>query len=191
MADFALLKQPDWLCVSRETVEALEEFANLVLQWTARINLISPSTTPDIWGRHILDSAQLFQLAAPGASWVDLGTGGGFPGVVLAILAKEIDPNRRFQFVESDQRKSAFLRKACQHLGLPAICHASRAEAIGPLAAETITARALAPLVDLLSLVERHLAPGGRAILPKGAKAMDEIELARKRWSFDLTRRVG
>jgi 16S rRNA (guanine527-N7)-methyltransferase len=187
MGDFASLKQPDWLHVSRETIEALEEFANLVLQWTARINLISPSTTPDIWDRHILDSAQLFDFATPGASWVDLGTGGGFPGIVLAILAREKDPKRSFQFVEADQRKTAFLRKAALQLSLPVKCHATRTEAIEPLSADTLTARALAPLVDLLSMVDRHLAPGGRAILPKGAKALDEIDIARKLWSFDLT----
>lgn len=187
MADPGLRSQPDWLDVSRETIERLEQFADLVVQWTARINLISASTIPRIWNRHILDSAQLYRFGAQGSSWVDLGTGGGFPGIVLAILARDQHPDTRFHLVESDQRKVAFLRKAAQQFDLSVDCHAARAEVVAPLGAQTITARALAPLGDLLSMVSRHLAPGGRAILPKGARAGDEIDLARRRWSFDLS----
>ena len=161
-------------------------FAELVLQWTAKINLISPGTIPSLWQRHILDSAQLFALAKDGNTWVDLGSGGGFPGIVLAIMAKHSQPDWRFSFLESDQRKTAFLRKAGQELGLTLCLHAARAEMVAPAAATTLTARALAPLPDLLSLVHRHLAPGGRAILPKGARAEEEIALARRTWSFDL-----
>lgn len=178
---------PPWLSVSDETLELLGRLEALVRQWTARINLISPASIPDIWNRHILDSAQLFRLAAPGALWVDLGSGGGFPGIVLAILARELEPGRRFHLVESDQRKTAFLRKAVQELGLSVDLHPKRVEMVPPLGAETVTARALAPLVDLLPLVHRHMLPSGRAILPKGARAQEEIARAREVWHFDLT----
>lgn len=177
---------PDWLDVSRETVERLQHFADMVAQWTVKINLISGSTLPDLWQRHVLDSAQLFVHAKPGATWVDMGSGGGFPAIILAIMARETQPDAQFHLVESDQRKSAFLRKAVTELGLRAKVHAARAESLDPFAAQTITARAMAPLGELLSHVQRHLDPQGRAILPKGARAMEEVEAARQAWSFDL-----
>lgn len=177
---------PDWLNVSRETFDALVRFAELTTHWTSRINLISPATIPAIWMRHVIDSAQLFQQAVDGRTWVDLGSGGGFPGIVMAILAREKQPDWRVNLVESDQRKIAFLRKAAQELDLQVALHALRSETLPPMQAQTVTARALAPLPDLLTHVSRHLAPGGRAILPKGARARDEVDLARKAWTFDL-----
>lgn len=186
MADQTNWTQPEWLNVSRETMDDLARFGALVSQWTARINLISPASIPDIWNRHILDSAQLFDLAKDGRTWIDLGSGGGFPGIVVAIIARELQPTWRFNLVESDQRKTAFLRKAAQELGLVLHLHATRAESLKQMKAQTLTARALAPLSDLLSLVHRHLEPGGHAILPKGARAQAEIDEARASWSFDL-----
>jgi 16S rRNA (guanine527-N7)-methyltransferase len=186
MADQTNWPQPEWLNVSRETMDDLARFGALVTQWTARINLISPASIPDIWNRHILDSAQLFGLAKDGRTWIDLGSGGGFPGIVAAIIARELQPTWRFNLVESDQRKTAFLRKAAIELGLVLHLHATRAESLKQMKAQTLTARALAPLSDLLSLVDRHLEPGGRAILPKGARAQAEIDEARASWSFDL-----
>ena len=178
---------PEWLDVSHETFAALRQLADLVGQWTQRINLIAPSTLPDLWERHILDSAQLFAHAKGTESWVDLGSGGGFPALVIAILAREKQPAMPLHLVESDQRKCAFLRKASQMLGLKTQIHATRAETLPPLRATTLSARAMAPLVDLLAHVHRHLEPGGRAILPKGARALEEVEAARLKWGFDLT----
>lgn len=177
---------PDWLDVSRETRDGLRNFAELVAQWTTKINLISASTLPDLWERHILDSAQLYDLAGMASTWADLGSGGGFPAMVLGVIAREKAPEAQFNFVESDQRKCAFLRKASSTLAVKAAVHATRAEALPPLAAQIVTARAMAPLADLLTHVHRHLAPGGRAILPKGAKALQEVEEAQKTWTFDL-----
>jgi 16S rRNA (guanine527-N7)-methyltransferase len=177
---------PDWLDVSDETRDSLLRFGVMVAQWTAKINLISASTVPDLWQRHILDSAQLFDLASQEPVWADLGSGGGFPAVVLAIMARDTRPDAVFNLIESDQRKCAFLRKVVGDLGLKAKVHAVRAESLPAVGAHTLTARALAPLTDLLAHVQHHLHPQGRAILPKGTRAMEEVDLARRKWTFDL-----
>lgn len=178
---------PDWLNVSRETEEKLRAFAEMVRHWTGRINLISAASLETLWTRHVLDSAQLFPLVAerPGA-WADLGSGGGFPGIVIAILSQDRATPRSITLVESDQRKSAFLRKASQDLALQVTVEAKRSEVLGPLRADVVSARALAPLPSLLPMIHRHIAPTGCAVLPKGAKAEQEVALARKTWSFDL-----
>ena len=105
--------------VSRETYDNLRAFEELVRKWTVKINLISPTTIGQIWDRHIVDSVQVWAQAPENAtSWVDIGSGGGFPGIVLAILAKELRPEMAFTLIESDQRKCAFLRTAARELGL-------------------------------------------------------------------------
>lgn len=176
------------LDVSRETEERLTRFAALVAQWTPHINLIAASTVPDIMSRHIADSAQLAALAPPGwTHWADLGSGGGFPGIVIAILAAETAPTARITLVESDQRKATFLRTAIRTLALTATVHAARAETLAPLGADILSARALAPLTQLLPLALRHLAPGGIALFPKGRRATEEIAAARAAWRFTLT----
>lgn len=189
MLDREFDDRPEWLDVSRETFEALWRFADLVRHWTQRINLISPGTVPQLWERHVLDSAQLYFQIKTARVWVDLGSGGGFPGIVLAILAR--NTATRFHLVESDQRKAAFLRKAASDMGLNVQIHAARAEQLVPLEADIVTARALAPLESLLPLVARHLAPNGIAILPKGVKAAEEIAQARTAWTFDLAQRAS
>jgi 16S rRNA (guanine527-N7)-methyltransferase len=176
------------LYVSRETEARLRAFAELVTKWTSHINLIASSTVSVIWDRHIRDSAQLYPLAPEGWShWADLGSGGGFPGVVLAVMAAERNPAARFTLIESDQRKAAFLRTASHGLDLNLQIICARAETLHPLAAEVLSARALGPLTDLLPLATRHLRPGGRAIFPKGRRATAEIAAAQARWSFSLT----
>ncbi len=173
--------------VSRETSDKLARLAALVAQWTPRINLIAPATLPEIGTRHIADSAQLLALAPRGwTHWADLGSGAGFPGLVIAILTRDRRPSTRITLVDSDQRKAAFLRTAIRDLGLSARVIAARAEAIPPFAADVLSARALAPLPALLPLALRHLAPGGRALFPKGRRAGDEIAAARADWHFDL-----
>ncbi|WP_373355338.1 16S rRNA (guanine(527)-N(7))-methyltransferase RsmG [Pseudoroseicyclus sp. CXY001] len=176
------------LDVSRETRERLEAFAADLLKWTARINLIAPGTAEDVWHRHILDSAQLYCLAPESFShWSDLGAGGGLPGLVIAVLAAELNPTARITLVESDQRKATFLRQAARALSLTPTIHAARVESLPPLEADVVSARALKPLAELLPLVTRHLSPTGRAILPKGRRAEEELAAA-PGWHFDLTR---
>jgi 16S rRNA (guanine527-N7)-methyltransferase len=175
------------LDVSRETLAALQQFEELVRRWTPAINLVSKATLLDLWTRHILDSAQIFALCPFSAtSWADLGSGGGFPGVVVAILAKQLKPELRVTLVESDLRKATFLRQAAQTLALSVSVCSSRIEALDPLNAEVISARALAPLTDLLAHADRHLAARGLAIFPKGARYAEELAVAREAWAFDV-----
>ncbi|MBL9072818.1 16S rRNA (guanine(527)-N(7))-methyltransferase RsmG [Tabrizicola sp.] len=175
------------LDVSRETLAALQQYEDLVRRWTPAINLVSKATLPDLWDRHIVDSAQIFALCPFSAtSWADLGSGGGFPGVVIAILAKQLKPDLRVTLVESDLRKATFLRQAAQTLALPVTVRSSRIEVLDPLNAEVISARALAPLADLLAYADRHLAAGGVAVFPKGARYAEELAEAQKTWAFDV-----
>lgn len=169
------------------TLERLAALEALVRRWTGRINLVAPSTLPDLWTRHIADSVQLWPLAPKGAAtWADLGSGGGFPGLVIAALAAEAGAPR-VTLIESDQRKCAFLRTAIRELTLPAAVIDARAESAPPQGADVVSARALAPLPALLPLVVRHLAPGGTALLPKGRDAAAEVEAAHGQgWRFAL-----
>lgn len=173
------------LLVSDDTLARLRAFDAALARWSAAINLVAPATLTESWDRHILDSAQLFSLLPEGARhWADLGSGGGLPGLVIAILAR--DTPLAVTLVESDHRKSAFLRQQIQDHGLNARVQTGRAEALAPLDADVVSARALAPLARLLPMVARHLAPGGTALLPKGRRWATERDEARADWSFDL-----
>lgn len=172
--------------VSRETLVRLQNFAKLLTKWNARINLVAASTIPDIWTRHIVDSAQIFQHAtAKTRHWVDLGSGGGLPALVCAIIAQEKLPECRFTLIESDRRKCAFLQTAAHGLGLPAQILPMRAEVASAQRADIVSARALAPLPQLLPLVARHLADHGTALLPKGRNHAAELAAARAEWQFE------
>lgn len=173
--------------VSRETSDRLESFAQLVRKWTAKINLISKNTVDEIWDRHIRDSMQLLDLAPDFDHWADLGSGGGFPGVVIAILAKQRAANPTFTLVESDLRKAAFLRTAVRELDLDAEVLAERIENLPPLSADVLSARALADLTTLVSFADVHLAPTGTAIFPKGRNWRAEHEKAQEAWSYSLS----
>ncbi|SEN11571.1 16S rRNA m(7)G-527 methyltransferase [Loktanella fryxellensis] len=165
-------------------------YHDLLLQWTRKINLIAPSTTTDIWDRHIADSAQLFALLPISAKRVvDLGSGGGLPGLVLAIMAKVARPDLSFILIESDQRKAAFLRTVIRRLTLSATVRADRIEAVEHLAADVVTARALAPLPNLLEFASRLMHHDGVALFQKGRSYDDEVVLARRNWAFDLSAR--
>lgn len=173
--------------VSRETLTRLDRLAGLLRKWSPAINLVSSRTLPDLWTRHFLDSAQLMDIAPPTAlGWADLGAGGGFPGLVVAIFAEELRPALRVSLVESDQRKAAFLSQAARELGLDVEIIRRRAEEADPLGVEVISARALAPLTRLLDFAERHLAPGGQALFLKGRQHDAEIEQALDRWRFSV-----
>jgi len=165
-------------------LDKLNAFVALVEKWTAKINLISKSSIPHIWNRHIADSAQLFDLAPSQGHWVDIGSGGGFPGIVLAILASERQEPFSFTLVESDQRKCAFLRTASRELDLGITVKSERIEEIAPLGADVLSARALADLSVLLGFADRHLSADGLALFPKGALWKMEDQDARKQWSY-------
>jgi len=174
------------LDVSRETIHRLESYCMKLQRWSTTINLIAPAPSGELWMRHIVDSAQLFNLRHAGNSWSDLGSGGGLPGMVVAIIAQELAPDLRVSLVESDKRKAAFLRILCAELSLNAKVYQDRAEALPSLQSDTVSARALAPLDSVLGYVHRHLHSRGVALLPKGRNYASEIEAARKRWSFEL-----
>ena len=199
--------------VSRETIARLDRFVALLLAWQHRTNLISPSTIPSLWTRHVADSLQLLQLAeAPrsyppqhagedksiyppprageariGGVWLDLGSGGGFPGIVIACALAEA-PGGRIHLVESNMKKASFLREAVRETKVPGIVHAARIETLVPVlgaAADYVTARALAPLPDLFEMIAPFLKKGAKAFLPKGQDLDIELTKATKHWNIE------
>ncbi len=172
--------------VSRETMQRLALFHNLLVKWNARINLVSRSSLNDFWVRHVADSVQVYRLAPSARTWADLGSGGGFPGLIVAILAKSERPDLKVTLIESDQRKSAFLRTVIRETGISCNVIAERIEQAEKQDADIISARALADLTELLAYSERHLATGGTALFPKGVTWKKELEMAQTQWSFDV-----
>ncbi|NNU79090.1 16S rRNA (guanine(527)-N(7))-methyltransferase RsmG [Halovulum dunhuangense] len=172
--------------VSRETTERLKAYVDLLLKWTKRINLIGKGTTAEIWDRHILDSTQLWPLRPPHARiWLDMGSGGGLPGVVIAILAAEQARDLDLTLMESDLRKSVFLQTVARELGLAYRVVTERIENAAPVKADVVSARALAPLGTLLAWTERHRAQNGTALLLKGRRYQDELTEARALWHVE------
>lgn len=173
------------ISLQNETFEKLSAYANLVLKWNPRINLVAKSQLEGLWARHIADSAQIYPLITRSPKlWADFGSGGGFPGVVMAILASEFAPKRQHILVESDLRKSAFLMEAARVTGAKLEVKAERIEAVTPLGAEVVSARALASLEALFGLLSPHMAENAIAVLPKGASHQSEIDAARLKWDF-------
>lgn len=173
--------------VSRETLERLKEFQSLVVTWNRRINLVSKSSVEDLWDRHIVDSAQIYGFCPSNYGiWTDIGSGGGFPGIVCASIAKEKHPNARFTLIESDQRKATFLRTAIRELDLAACVISQRIEEAPKQNADIVTARALTSLSGLFPYILRHQKPDGIAMLHKGQSAQQEIVQAQATWTFDL-----
>ncbi len=172
--------------VSRETYERLKEFERTFLKWNTRINLVAASTLNEIWSRHVLDSAQLARLAPEELRWLDLGSGGGFPGAVMAILLRE-RPGARIALVESNRKKAAFLQSTVGGAGVATV-HARRIEdviGVVPIP-QIVTARALAPLPKLLELASPWLTAGARGLFHKGRDYRSEIEESAEHWRFDL-----
>jgi 16S rRNA (guanine527-N7)-methyltransferase len=173
--------------VSRETIGRLTDYVDLVGKWQRATNLVAPATLSDIWRRHVADSAQLVPLHPLARTWLDLGSGGGFPGIVIAILVAEA--GGRVDLVESDTRKSAFLRQAIRSLALPAAVHQGRIETVlaaWPTATDLVVARALAPLPQLLDLIAPLASRNIPAAFPKGRDHQAEIAEASRHWQFDL-----
>jgi len=166
--------------VSRETLARFEAYAELLTRWSARINLVGRDTIADLWRRHILDSAQLRPFIADTAkSVIDLGSGAGFPGLVLAILGAP-----GVELVEADSRKCAFLREAARITETDASIRPCRIEAMPRHPVDIVTARACAPLDRLLGLAEPFLAPDSECLFLKGERVEEELTLARKHWTM-------
>ncbi len=181
---------PDWspsevagrFDVSRETLDRLRAYVDLLRRWTRRINLVSPASLNQVWKRHIGDSLQLVALGSGRTGvWADLGSGAGLPGLVVAIAG-----DRPVTLVESDRRKGAFLREAARVTGARIDLVSRRIEAAAPLSAEVLTARALAPLPRLLELASPHMAESGTGLFLKGLDVDDELTAAAKYWKMHV-----
>jgi 16S rRNA (guanine527-N7)-methyltransferase len=171
--------------VSRETAARLDAFVALLQTWQNTTNLIAPSTLPALWQRHIADSLQLLRLAPVPGIWIDFGSGGGFPGMVIACA---FNPPAVVHLVESNGKKAAFLREAARVTGAPAKIHNLRVEDFNQQFqghADIVTARALAPLHELLGFCVPHIKMGAQALLPKGQDIADELTKAAKYWKID------
>ena len=173
--------------VSRETEARLDRFVELLLQWQAKTNLVAPSTLPHLWTRHIADSLQLLTLAPSAKIWVDLGSGGGFPGVVLACALADTS-GAVVHLVERNARKAAFLREALRVAGARGVVHGKRIEDIvdspaGPI--DCVTARALAPLHELVGFAEPLVRRGAKAFFLKGQDVGAELTEATKYWNIE------
>jgi 16S rRNA (guanine527-N7)-methyltransferase len=170
--------------VSRETLDRLAKYVELLTSWNRRINLVGRDTIGDVWRRHILDSAQLFPLIPREArSLVDLGSGAGLPGLVLAIMGVP-----EVHLIESDGKKAVFLREALRITGAPAIVHAQRIDRVPAFAADIVTARALAPLPELLAISERFLGRSTICLFLKGRMVDEELTDAAKTWHIRVDR---
>ena len=178
--------------VSRETFERLLAYEGLFLKWSKAINLAAPSTLADFWDRHVLDSAQLAAIHDPGGIWVDIGSGGGLPGIVMSILLRE-SANGLVHLVESNGKKAAFLRQALIETGGAGHVHVMRIEdafpTIGP--ADIVTARALAPLPALISLARPWIDAGATGLFHKGRDYREEVKAARDDWHIDLIEHIS
>ncbi|ABS62895.1 methyltransferase GidB [Parvibaculum lavamentivorans DS-1] len=173
--------------VSRETLDRLLSYEALLRKWQKSINLVSNGSLPELWRRHMLDSAQLVCLVPESARrWIDLGSGGGFPGLVIAILLRE-RPGFQMHLVESDQRKCVFMREVARVTGAPATVHTVRIEAFaqGAEAGDVVSARALAPLDRLFGWAAPLFGPETIGLFLKGQGLQDELTLARESWIFD------
>ena len=165
-----------------ELEERLRTYAALLARWTQRINLISRADAGQIWSRHVLDSLRLLPfIPAETRRGIDLGSGAGLPGLILAMAS-----GIPFDLVESDRRKAAFLMEAQRVTGAPVEVRCARIEAVGIPPASLVTARGLAPLDDLLELAAPLLAPGGTGLFLKGARVADELAEARRHWRMQV-----
>ncbi|MGF1620790.1 MAG: 16S rRNA (guanine(527)-N(7))-methyltransferase RsmG [Rhodomicrobiaceae bacterium] len=174
--------------VPRETVEKLEAYAVLLANWQEAVNLVAPSTIDQIWHRHFADSAQILSHAQDAKCWLDLGSGAGFPGLVIAILLANHE-DHVVHLIESNGRKSAFLSEVVRRTGAPAVVHARRIEEIASEnsvpTVDVVTSRALAPLNSLLGLACGFFGENTVGLFLKGRDAEQEIGEAAKHWVFE------
>jgi 16S rRNA (guanine527-N7)-methyltransferase len=175
--------------VSRETAARLDRFVELLIAWEKHTNLIARSTIPVIWARHIADSLQLLDLAPHAKVWADLGSGAGFPGIVIACALADTE-NAKVHLIESTGKKATFLREAVQVTGAPAVVHALRIEDFvdnAPESIDVVTARALAPLPKLLVLAYPLLKRGALGLFPKGQDVAPQLTEATKYWKIEYS----
>lgn len=173
--------------VSRETESRLDRYVSLLAEWQAKTNLIAPSTLPTLWTRHIANSLQLISLAPAARHWVDLGSGGGFPGIVLACAMAE-DEGAMVHLVERNAKKAAFLREALRVTGgAGKVFPADIGDYVDSLSApvDCVTARAVAPLHILLGYVEPLVKRGAKALFLKGQDVKSELTEATKYWTIE------
>jgi 16S rRNA (guanine527-N7)-methyltransferase len=176
--------------VSRETETRLDTFVDALLRWQSKINLVAPSTLPELWTRHVADSLQLLALAPQARVWADLGSGGGFPGMPIAC-ALAGQAGAKVHLIESNGKKAAFLRAAITATAAPAVVHQQRIEKFGETcteAVEVVTARALAPLKTLCVQALPLVAKGAIALFPKGQDVEAELTDAAKYWRIQASR---
>lgn len=172
--------------VSRETELRLQRYVELLMQWQAKTNLIAPSTLPNLWTRHISDSLQLLRLAPVARRWADFGSGGGFPGLVLACALADT-PGVSVHLIERNARKSAFLREAVRVTNSPGTIHlADIGDNVDSLVGrvDCVTARALAPLHQLIGFAEPLVGQGAKALFLKGQDVEAELTEATKYWKL-------
>jgi 16S rRNA (guanine527-N7)-methyltransferase len=175
--------------VSRETLARLDRMVEVLLPVAAHTNLIARSTLPQLWTRHIADSLQLLSLAPDAKCWIDLGSGAGFPGLVIACAITD-RPGASVHLVESTRKKAAFLREAAQQIQVPATVHAVRIEDFGKntdIKADVVTARALAPLDELMRLAHPLLTSGALGLFLKGQDVEGELTEASKSWNIEAS----
>ena len=174
--------------VSRETIKRLRIFESVIKRWAPAINLVSRNDRDYIWERHIADSLEMVGVApASFQHWLDLGSGGGFPGVVVAIIALENKTAGRVTLVESDKRKAVFLREALRETGSHAEVVNERIESIAHQDADVVSARALASLTSLIDLSTPHMTTPAVGVFAKGKKWREELREAQQKWSFKYT----
>ncbi|QIK39822.1 16S rRNA (guanine(527)-N(7))-methyltransferase RsmG [Pontivivens nitratireducens] len=163
-------------------MRAIDRYVELLIQWNPKINLVAPNTIPEVWTRHVLDSLQIAHLGEESRRWVDIGSGGGFPGLIVACMYPEKD----LVLVESDTRKCLFMRTVIRECKLSAKVMNHRIEELEPQSADVVSARALASLPSLFTLAKSHLSSEGQCLFMKGANRKLELEAARKDWTFDV-----
>jgi 16S rRNA (guanine527-N7)-methyltransferase len=171
--------------VSRETLNRLEYFVSELIRWQSKINLVSPKSLDDVWRRHIQDSGQLYPLIAPGSTILDLGSGAGFPGLILAIMS---GGGLDVHLVESDQRKAAFMREVARGIGIKITLHVVRIEKLTPFPVDFVTSRALSSLDQLLDFAAPFMKEGGQCLFLKGKSWQEELTSAEKNWRMRAER---
>lgn len=191
MADYPRIDGPEAFAkafdVSRETLDRLSRYAEILCKWQPIQNLVAPKTLPDLWNRHIADSAQLLAFAPNARNWVDIGTGAGFPGMVIAILLANHN-ECGVHLIESNERKCAFLGEVARETEAAVTLHNKRVEALDASdrhgRVDIVTARAVAPLNRLLELSAPLFSAETRGLFPKGRRASEEVDAALDVWTF-------
>lgn len=170
--------------VSRETLSRLDDFQALLIRWQSSFNLVGPKTLAEFWDRHVLDSLQLVDLAPPTAlRWTDIGSGAGFPGLVLAAALCE-RPGSHIRLIEPNHKRAAFLREVARSMIAPISVVASKVEDAPVEPCDIVTARAVAPLVDLLGMAQPYLAKGAQGLFLKGQDIVSELTQASRYWNI-------